>query len=48
MAARQHVDLFWDVPDGMLEAMVELTGEGVDSPLAFVELRHVSERIIDM
>ena len=29
MAVRQHVDLFRDVPDGMLDAMVALAGEGV-------------------
>jgi FAD/FMN-containing dehydrogenase len=40
MAARQYVDLFQNVPDDVIRAMVEAAGEGVDSPLAFIELRH--------
>ncbi len=40
MAATQHFDLFHDVPDDVVDAMVEAAGEGVDSPFAFVELRN--------
>jgi UDP-N-acetylenolpyruvoylglucosamine reductase len=40
MAARQYVELFGEVPDDAIHAMIEAAGEGVTSPLAFVELRH--------
>jgi UDP-N-acetylenolpyruvoylglucosamine reductase len=40
MAARQYVELFQEVPDYAIHAMIEAAGEGVASPLAFVELRH--------
>jgi len=39
MAATQHLDLFHELPDGVLDAMLEAAGEGIDSPLAFVEMR---------
>lgn len=40
IAARQYVELFHDVPDDAIHAMIDAAGEGVPSPLAFVELRH--------
>jgi hypothetical protein len=40
MAARQYIDMFRELPDDALHAMIDAAGEGPDSPLAFVELRH--------
>jgi UDP-N-acetylenolpyruvoylglucosamine reductase len=40
MAARQYVELFHQVPDDAIQAVIEAASEGVASPLAFVELRH--------
>jgi hypothetical protein len=39
MATRQHVDLFHEMPDDGVDAIVE-AGSPATSPLAFVELRH--------
>lgn len=40
MAARQYVELFHEVPDDAIHAMIAAGGEEHDSPFAFVELRH--------
>lgn len=40
IAARQYVELFHEVPDNAVHAIVEAAREGSDSPLAFIELRH--------
>lgn len=40
IAARQYVELFGELPDEALHAIVEAGGSGADSPLAFIELRH--------
>jgi UDP-N-acetylenolpyruvoylglucosamine reductase len=39
IAARQYVELFRGVPDAALHAMID-AGAEVDSPFAFIELRH--------
>lgn len=40
MAAKQHVRFFHDVPETVIKAMIDAAGEGAESPLAFIELRH--------
>ncbi len=40
IAARQYVELFQELPDPALHAIVEAGGSDAASPLAFIELRH--------
>jgi FAD/FMN-containing dehydrogenase len=40
IAARQYVELFGELPDAALHAVVDAAGVDGASPLAFVELRH--------
>jgi hypothetical protein len=40
IAARQYVELFQNVPDAALHAMIDAADEGSNSPIAFIELRH--------
>ena len=39
-AVRQHIDLFHERPDAVLDALVEATGDGAAVPLTAIELRH--------
>jgi hypothetical protein len=40
IASRQYVELFHHLPDAGIQVVAEAAGDGVDSPLAFIELRH--------
>ncbi|MGI8331724.1 FAD-binding oxidoreductase [Actinomadura scrupuli] len=40
MASGQHIDLFRELPDGLLATLVETAGAGADAPAGAVELRH--------
>ncbi|MGH2558560.1 MAG: FAD-binding oxidoreductase [Thermomicrobiales bacterium] len=40
MAARQHLDLFREVSDDLIDTLIEAAGDGSDSPLAAIELRY--------